>query len=366
VDIIGLIVEYNPFHNGHLYQINKIKEMYPNSLIILVLNGCFTERGEISYLTKEQKTKISLINGINIVVELPVVYGTQASDIFAYHSIRILNQLHITKLVFGSESNDINKIKKLAELQNDINFDTLVKEELKKGVNYPTALAKALKNDDFDYLPNDLLAISYVKAINKINKNIEPVTILRTNSYHDTKSNDEIISAENILTKLLNNESVEKYTSASSYINIPNYDIYFKLLKSSILSNHHLNEILDANEGLDNRLIKNITKVNNLEDLINIIKTKRYTYNKINRLLVHILLGLTKSDNKSLEQDYIHLLGFDSFGKKYLNSLKETNFTPNKKSLVYKYELKASQLYDLINNTNTSEFEYKNQPIIKK
>lgn len=340
--------------------------MYPNSLIILVLNGCFTERGEISYLTKEQKTKISLINGINIVVELPVVYGTQASDIFAYHSIRILNQLHITKLVFGSESNDINKIKKLAELQNDINFDTLVKEELKKGVNYPTALAKALKNDDFDYLPNDLLAISYVKAINKINKNIEPVTILRTNSYHDTKSNDKIISAENIRTKLLNNESVEKYTSASSYINIPNYDIYFKLLKSSILSNHHLNEILDANEGLDNRLIKNITKVNNLEDLINIIKTKRYTYNKINRLLVHILLGLTKSDNKSLEQDYIHLLGFDSFGKKYLNSLKETNFTPNKKSLVYKYELKASQLYDLINNTNTFEFEYKNQPIIKK
>src|SRR5574344_615009 len=366
MEIIGLIVEYNPFQNGHLYTINKIKKMYPESIIILVLNGYFTERGEISYLTKEQKTKISLINGINIVVELPVVYGTQASDIFAYHSIRILNQLHITKLVFGRESNDINKIKKLAELQNDINFDTLVKEELKKGVNYPTALAKALKNDDFDYLPNDLLAISYVKAINKINKNIEPVTILRTNSYHDTKSNDEIISAENIRTKLLNNESVEKYTSASSYINIPNYDIYFKLLKSSILSNHHLYEILDANEGLDNRLINNITKVNNLEDLINIIKTKRYTYNKINRLLVHILIGLTKSDNKSLEQDYIHLLGFDSLGKKYLNSLKETNFTPNKKSLVYKYELKASQLYDLINNTNTFEFEYKNQPIIKK
>ena len=366
MEIIGLIAEYNPFHNGHLYQINKIKEMYPESIIILVLNGYFTERGEISYLTKEQKAKISLINGINIVVELPSVYGTQSADIFAYQSINILNQLHITKLVFGSESNDINKIKEIAELQNEHNFDNIVKEELKKGVNYPTALAKSLKINDFNYLPNDLLAISYVKAINKINKDIEPITILRTNSYHDTNSNDEIISAENIRLKLLNNESVEKYTLAFPYINIPNSDTYFKLLKSSILNNHHLNEILDANEGLDNRLINNISKVNNLEDLIKIIKTKRYTYNKINRLLVHILLGLTKSDNKLLKQDYIHLLGFDAMGKKYLNSLKETNFTPNKKSLVYKYELKASQLYDLINNTNTFEFEYKNQPIIKK
>ena len=366
MEIIGLIVEYNPFHNGHLYQINKIKEMYPNSLIILVLNGYFTERGEISYLTKEQKTKISLINGINIVVELPVVYGTQASDIFAYHSIRILNQLHITKLVFGSESNDINKIKKLAELQNDINFDTLVKEELKKGVNYPTALANALKSDNFNYLPNDLLAISYVKAINKINKNIEPITLLRTNPYHDVKSNDSIISAENIRSKLLSNEPIDKYTPVSSYINIPNYDTYFKLLKASIINNHHLNDILDANEGLDNRLINNIFKVNNLTDLINIIKTKRYTYNKINRLLIHLLLGLTEYDNKQLKQDYIHLLGFDKAGQKYLNSLKETNFIPNKKSLIYTYELKASQLYDLINNTNTYEFEYKNQPIIKK
>lgn len=366
MEIIGLIAEYNPFHNGHLYQIEKIKEMYPDSIIILVLNGYFTQRGEISVLTKEEKAKISLINGINIIVELPVIYGTQSADIFAYQSIKILNELHINKLIFGSESNNISKIKEIALLQNDKNFDTKVKNLLKEGLNYPTAIATALNTKNFEFLPNDILGISYVKAINKINKDIEPITIKRTNSYHDTLSEDDIISAENIRGKLLKNESVNKYTPVADYIIIPNYEIYFKLLKTTIINNHHLKDILDANEGIENRLIKSINNVNNLNDLIETIKTKRYTYNKINRLLIHCLLGLTKEDNKNITNTYIHLLGFDNNGKKYLNSLRNINFTPDKKSIIYKYEIKAAIIYDIINNTNTYEFEHKNQPIIKK
>lgn len=366
MEIIGLIAEYNPFHNGHLYQINKIKEMYPDSIIVLILNGYFTERGEISFLTKEEKTKISLIYGINIVVELPVIYGTQAADIFAYESIKILNQLHITKLIFGSESNNITKLKELAQIQDESDYFIKVKALLKDGLNYPTAMAKALNEQAITLLPNDLLGISYIKAINKINKKITPITIKRTSTYHDTSSCDEIISAENIREKILEHQEINKYTPISDYITIPNYDIYFKLLKTSIINNHYLNEILDASEGIENRLKKIINDTNNIDDLLEKVKTKRYTYNKINRLFIHILLGITKQDNKKSQLDYIHLLGFDQRGKQYLNTLKNINFTLDKKSIIYKYEIKASQIYDLINNTNTYEFEHKNQPIIKK
>ena len=114
--VIGIIAEYNPFHNGHLYQINKVKELYPDSLIICVLNGYFMQRGEMSVLTKEDKVKIALEHGIDIVVELPFVYGTQAGDIFGYQAIKLLNELKIDILCFGSESNDRELLEEIADI----------------------------------------------------------------------------------------------------------------------------------------------------------------------------------------------------------------------------------------------------------
>ena len=130
VEIIGIIAEYNPFHNGHIYHIEKIKEKYPNSIIILVINGYFLERGEISLLSKENKTNIALNNKINIVIELPLVYGTQSADTFADESIKLLNRIHVTKIIFGSESNNIDLLKKLAQKQLEPEFDILVKKYL--------------------------------------------------------------------------------------------------------------------------------------------------------------------------------------------------------------------------------------------
>ena len=201
MEVIGIICEYNPFHNGHLYHIKKIKELYPNSLIILVLNGYFLERGEISILSKEAKTKIALAHGVDIILELPVIYGTQSADTFASISLKILNNFHVNKIIFGSESNEIEKIKEIASKQLDEEYNKLVKEYLDNGLNYPTALAKAL-NIDFEFLPNDLLGISYTKAIIQNNYNIEPITIKRTSTYHDTSSNDHIVSASNIREKI--------------------------------------------------------------------------------------------------------------------------------------------------------------------
>ncbi|HIU11240.1 MAG TPA: nucleotidyltransferase [Candidatus Onthocola stercorigallinarum] len=366
MEVIGIICEYNPFHNGHLYHIKKIKEMYSDSLIILVLNGYFLERGEISILSKEAKTKIALAHGVDIILELPVIYGTQSADTFASISLKILNNFHVNKIIFGSESNEIEKIKEIASKQLDEEYNKLVKEYLDNGLNYPTALAKAL-NIDFEFLPNDLLGISYTKAIIQNNYNIEPITIKRTSAYHDTSSNDHIVSASNIREKIKNNEDISKYIpiNIKDFINNTNYENYFKLLKYKINTDNYLNKYLDVDEGIEYRLLEYINKPKNIDEFINNIKTKRYTYNKLNRMFIHILLSFLKTDNIDIE--YIKILGFNSNGKKYLNSIKEnleisTNI--NKDSIQYKYELKASIIYDLINNTNTYEFEQRNKPII--
>ena len=359
MDIIGIVVEYNPFHNGHIYQIKKVKEMYPNSLIIIILNGYFTERGDISILSKEDKIKLSLAYGVDLVVELPLIYGCQSADIFAYHSIKILNEFKINKLIFGSESNDIKLLNKIALLQEDKDFDDNLKNELNKGISYPNAL-KNIIGVDFDYLPNDLLGISYIKAINKINKDIEAVSIQRTNSYHDINSSDEIISAENIRNKIKNNEDISIYTPSYKYIKTIDEDLLFKILKTKILTDHHLNEYVDVNEGIENRLIKYINEANNLKDFIELIKTKRYSYNKISRMLLHILLGFKKEDNKTYQS--IRILGFNNKGKEYLNSLKLKN---KEDKFIKNFELNASKIYDLLTNSNTYDFEIKNIPIQK-
>ena len=366
MEIIGIICEYNPFHNGHLYHINKIKEKFPNSLLILVLNGYYLERGEISILTKEDKTKIALDNKIDIVLELPFIFGTQSADTFADISLKILNNFHINKLIFGSESNTPEKLKEIAELQLNTSYDEQVRKYLDKGLNYPTALARAL-NIDFEFLPNDLLGISYTKAIIKNNYPITIETIKRTNDYHDKTSNDDIISASNIREKIKNKENIAKYIPSNienKIINI-NHKIYFKLLKYKINTDKYLNKYIDVDEGIEYRLQKFINNSASLDEFINNIKTKRYTYNKLNRMFIHILISLEKNDNKKL--DYIKILGFNKKGKDYLNKLNKLGISTivNKNSIQYKYELKASLIYDLINNTNTYEFELKNKPVIK-
>ena len=370
--IIGIICEYNPFHNGHLYHFKKIKEMFPDSMIILVLNGYFTERGELSIINKENKTTIALEYGIDLVLELPFVFGTQSADIFASISITILEQFKCDYVIFGSESNDINMLNKIVDytINNKDKYNKDIKSYLNKGINYPTALAKSL-NIDFEFNSNDLLGISYIKAIKENNYKIKPMTIKRTNNYLDIASNDDIISASNIRSKLNNNIDIQKYIPNynKEYINNINLNNCFHLLKYKIITDKDLSIYLDVSEGIEYRLKKVVNECNNIEDLINKTKSKRYTYNKIRRMLIHILIGLTKEDVINLKLDYIRVLGFNNIGKDYLNNIRNdllTNTNINKNSLVYQYELKTSIIYDMITNDNTIVFERKSKPIIKQ
>ena len=367
LEIVGIICEYNPFHNGHIHHIEEIKKRYPDSLIILALNGYFLERGEISIISKEDKAKIALEYNVDIVVDVPVLYGTQSADSFAYAAVFLLNKLRANRIIFGSETNDIKKIIAIAKESNTNKYAQEIKDLLETGLNYPTALAKSLKTD-FSFMPNDLLGISYVKAILKINKKIIPETIQRTSNYLDTSSCDDIISASNIRNKIKNKESIKKYLPKESLNRIIkiDYDKYFDLLKAIIIRSDDLDTILDVDEGIENRIKEMIVKAKNIEELISKIKTRRYTYNKINRMLIHILLGIKKKDAKS-SITYLHIIGINRKGRDYLKNIRKNidiAYNVDKQSKIFQYELKASYIYDIIANQECSKKELSNKPVI--
>lgn len=376
MNIIGIVCEYNPFHNGHMYQINEIKKKYKDSIIIVVCSSSFTQRGNLSLLNKWDKTKIALLNNVDIVLELPYVYTVQSSDIFAEFAIKILNELKIDTLIFGSESNNLNELITSAKVQlNNTNFNTLVQKYLKDGINYPTALNNALKDLKCSPIntPNDLLGISYIKTILENNYNIKIDTIKRTNDYHDINSNDEIVSASNIRNKILNNEDYKHMVPSITYEILKNKkqnNKYFEYLKYKIISEDNLDKYLDVDEGLSTRIKESINKSNNLEELIQNIKTKRYTYNKISRMLNHILCSFTKEEkNNTKDLEYLRILGFSNIGKDYLNKIKKDITIPilNKYDTSYevlKIEKRVSEIYSLIYE-DIMDKEIKNKPIKK-
>ena len=377
MNIIGLIAEYNPLHLGHIYQLNKIKELYPNSIIILITNSYFTQRGDVSILSKENKTKISLENNIDLVIELPFAYATQSADIFAKGAIEILNHLKIDTLIFGSESNNIEKLTKIANIQlNNPQYDKLVKNYLKEGINYPTALNKAIKKLTNTTItePNDLLAISYIKEILKNNYPITPISIQRIGSYHAKKATTNIANATLIRTKLQNKENIERYLP-NNEINLLTKNLslnnYYPLLKYKILSTKDLSIYQTIEEGIENRIKKNIITSSNWNELVQNIKTKRYTYNKINRMLIHILTSFTKEEAKNININYIKILGFNQQGKQYLNKIKKEIKIP----LINNYKKNFSQLLDIEQRVSSIYYlpiddkkikeEYHTKPIIK-
>ena len=379
---IGLIAEYNPFHNGHLYQLNKIKEMFPASPIILILSGNFLERGETSIIDKFTKTKIALENNIDLVIELPFNFATQSADTFARGALQLLNYLNVDYLVFGSETNNINKFIDLAKIQlNNIDYQNTIKELMNKGYNYPTALSKSLEiitNQKID-TPNDILGLSYVREIIENNYGIKPICIKRTNDYHDLDSVNNIVSASNIRNKLKNNMDVKNYVPNTTYkyikSNLSFIDNYFSYLKYKIISNiNNLDQYLTVDEGIDNRIKKFIYTSNTYDELIKNIKTKRYTYNKISRMLCHILVGYKKND-KVLDIEYIRILGMNKIGQKYLKDVKKkidipiiTKFSDLDKNY-QDLELKLSYIYSLGFDKkfrkNILEEEIKSKIIIK-
>ena len=368
---IGIICEYNPFHNGHIYQINKIKEKYPDYTIIVVMCGNFTERGDVTIIDKWKRTEIALLNGVDLIVELPFPFATQSADFFAYGGVTILDYVNAEKIVFGSESDNITDLEIIAKTQIENNeFEKLVKIYSKMGYNYPTAIASSIKDLTGKKVnaPNDLLGVSYIKTILKNNYKIIPELIKRTNDYHSEFLNEEISSATSIRKSIKENDNIKNQVPKEElkYFNTI-YDIedYFNLIKYKIITEKDLSIYQTVEEGIDNLLKKEIINVNSIKELKERIKSKRYTYNKLSRMLIHILCNFTKEDAKKYKDiTYIRILGLNKKGKNYLNKIKKDIKVPliskvkREKDPMLEFEINTTKIYDIFNNNQLLKQEY--------
>ncbi|MGL6121386.1 MAG: nucleotidyltransferase [Fusobacteriaceae bacterium] len=330
----GIIVEYNPFHNGHKHHLEEVKKISGENVIIAIMSGDFVQRGEPASIDKITRAKMALENGVDMVVELPSFYSAQNAEIFALGSVGILNRLKVESLVFGSESHDIEKLEKLAKLAETEKFKEILKLKLKEGKSYPTAYSTAMEelgNSD-RALSNDILGLEYIKAKNIINPSIKIKTIKRIKvGYHETKTVENITSATGIRKKILFGEDIEKLVPQATLNNIIGKkmvtlkDFYFLIRYEILNSREKLLNIQDVEEGLEYRLYESAMKNREYQDFFNEVMTKRYTQGRIQRVLIHILLGVTKDLTKEIKKTvpYVRILGFNEKGQSYLKYLKK-------------------------------------------
>lgn len=364
---VGLIVEYNPFHNGHLYHLQKAKEMYPDHTIVLVMSSTFMQRGEPSIIDKWKKTNIALNHGVDLVIELPFPFSTSSADLFAKGSIGLLHHLKVEHLLFGSESGNIGELLDFVEKTSSID----IKNFINKGFSYPKAFSLATSEFGEIKSPNDILGISYIKEIKRLNSNIIPNTIKRTNDYHSTEINNDIVSATSIRKALKEGKSINRNvpeTTLKELSDLVFIEDFFPYLKFKILSDlDYLNKYNLVDEGIENKIKKHIYESNNLDELIMHIKSKRYTYSKLRRMFTHILISYTKEENeRNKELKYIRILGLSDSGRNYIKSIKKdlelpliSNFSKLKNEML-DIELRATSIYNLISNSNLIEKEYRN------
>ena len=401
---VGIIVEYNPFHNGHYYHLHHSKKQTNADCIIAVMSGNFLQRGEPALVSKWTRTKMALEAGVDIVIELPYIFATQKADVFANGAISILHSLFCREVCFGSEQGTIDDFLNTVVFlhKNDEEYQQLMRQEIKKGYSYPKAasLAYSKLNINASFLdlslPNNILGFHYVKAIKEQGYEIKPCTIKRTSAhYHDEKfSSPSIASATSIRKSLVetnnNIDEISNYIPSATKIHLQNYyntnktfhdwESYFHLLKYKLLtlSPVELQTIYEVEEGLENRLVANIRGASSFNDFMNKMKTKRYTWTRLQRLCLHVLTHATKKEmaihrHNNKKTSYVRLLGMNKNGQNYLRQIKKDLKVPliaNVSSYfdeMIHLDLKVANTYACILpeplRSNVLKQEYANPPI---
>ena len=347
--VVGIIAEYNPFHNGHSYHIQNTKAQTGADFVVAVMTGNFTQRGNTSVINKWEKTKMALNGDADLVIELPTIYSVSSAENFANGAVKILNELGIVDTIsFGMEADDVSTLNNIANVlvNEPPEYKAILEHELSKGNSFPKARENALMmylNDIKRYAnvvkgSNNILAIEYLKALKKQKSSIVPFGVKREKVYYNsTKIIDEYASATGIRNLLLHNqlEEVRKVVPAKSYsillnnlrqgtyvldIIAYNDEIIYKLRSMTV---KQIANLPDVSEGLE-YLIKEVSnKTNNLIELINGIKSKRYTQTRIQRILLYALLGITKKDMEMSKKitPYIRVLGCSEKGKMLLSQI---------------------------------------------
>lgn len=409
---VGIIAEYNPFHQGHLYQLEQAKQLTGATKVVVVMSGNFVQRGIPAIIDKYARTKMALSHGADLVIELPVTYATASAEAFAYAGISILDRLGFVDYVcFGSECGDIKMLSHLADIlvAEPISFQQELKKELKSGLSFPKARTKALLNyiksqdfigydqASFELLlnsPNNILGIEYMKAIRKRKSKLDAVTIMRQGAgYHDSDislPNASATAIRNVLTTndlyslpedlpfetktILTKEFQKTYPIfRNDFTSL----LYYKL---SMTKEETLTSYADVTPELANRIMKNLTYAKTYDDFSLQLKTKELTLTRINRGLLHILLSIPKIQN--LETCYARILGFRTGATSLLRTATRENKIPlivkvaNAKQLLSKeeYELfeqdiRATHLYHqmIVQKFHTVPTdEYTHGPVILK
>ena len=359
---VGLITEYNPFHNGHAYHIEKAKMLTGADRVIVVMSGDFVQRGAPAVMPKHLRTESALLSGASLIIELPVCFATGSAEYFAQGSISLLNQLGcIDSICFGSECGDLHLLKEIAQILADepIEYQTALKQALKEGASFPAARQEALNiySDKYSEIlasPNNILGIEYLKALAKIHSKMEPFTIKRIGAgYHDMDIDGQFSSATAIRSDIYQladvNSSSESIPLTHIQTQVPsschelmkkNYqtrypvkaDDFSLLLKAKLLSETagSLSHYLDMSPELANRILRLRNDYLSFEQFCDLLKTKELTRSRISRSLIHVLLGITNDWLTAMKAPapYARILGFRKDHADLLGILKQTSDIP--------------------------------------
>ena len=359
---VGLITEYNPFHNGHAYHIEKAKMLTGADRVIVVMSGDFVQRGAPAVMPKHLRAKSALLSGASLIIELPVCFATGSAEYFAQGSISLLNQLGcIDSICFGSECGDLHLLKEIAQILADepIEYQTALKQALKEGASFPAARQEALNiySDKYSEIlasPNNILGIEYLKALAKIHSKMEPFTIKRIGAgYHDMDIDGQFSSATAIRSDIYQladvNSSSESLPLTHIQTQVPsschelmkkNYqtrypvkaDDFSLLLKAKLLSETagSLSHYLDMSPELANRILRLRNDYLSFEQFCDLLKTKELTRSRISRSFIHVLLGITNDWLTAMKAPapYARILGFRRDHADLLGILKRTSDSP--------------------------------------
>ena len=378
--ITSIIAEYNPFHNGHLYQIKKARELGATH-IVCIMSGNFTQRGEPAIIPKHRRVLAALECGADLVLELPTIWAMSSAENFAKGSVWILSNLGcIDTLVFGSENGDISILKTIAKMIDSDEFITQLKLNLIKGMSFPKARYEALNtlcgNDISSCIinPNDILAVEYIRALNRFSSTISPQCIIRKGSGHDSQNPDGIFASASYIRSLIKNDPLK----VQSFMPNKAFQILYECIKTGEISDINLIEraimaslrkmtakqiacIPDVSEGLENRIISALKHSQTINELYDNIKSKRYTHSRIRRICMSAFLQINAAMSKNLPP-YIRILGTNNIGRELLAIAGKKHTLPiigryseiislDKFSQdVYNKECMASDLYGLATN----------------
>lgn len=349
--VLGIVAEYNPFHNGHLYHLNESKKQAGADYSVCVMSGNFTQRGDTAIIDKWSRTEMALKNGIDLVIELPVVYSISSAENFAYGSMSVLDKLGIVDTVsFGSEVGDLTILDSIAEIlcTEPKEYVSLLNHELSRGISFPKAREKALLmylNDIRKYAnvlsnPNNILGIEYLKALRNLKSNLTPMTIKRKDSdYNSTAIKNgfasstairKIITKPSSLSKVVPEETFSIIDNKIKHGQIVNGLSTFEkeiLYKLRIMPVEWISDLPDVSEGLEHAIKNAANSCNNVADLVSLVKSKRYTQTRIQRILLYALLDITKQDMENSKKGvpYIRVLGMTENGKQLLSSIVTRN-----------------------------------------